>query len=148
MGNSPHLLSGFLTFSETLRKGSFSNKEQEAIALAVSQANECDYCLAAHTVLAQMSGFTETETIGLRMGSILHDKLKPLTQLAIELTKNRGAASEEAIKRFYAAGYDEAALADLIGLVALRSITNYIYSQGDFETDFPKVKVIAEPIAA
>ena len=148
MGNSPQLLSGFLAFSEILGKGSFSAKEQEAISLAVSQANGCGYCLSAHTALARMAGFTEAETFGLREGTILDDRLKPLTNLAIELTENRGKASDVAVKSFYAAGYNEAAFADLIGLVALRSITNYIFSQGDFEIDFPKAKNIEELAAA
>ena len=146
MGNSPQLLSGFLAFSDTLGKGSFSAKEKEAIALAVSETNGCGYCLSAHTALAQLAGFTEAETFGLREGTILDDRLKPLTNLAIELTENRGEASDEAVKSFYAAGYTETALLELIGHIALNTITNYIYSQGDFEIDFPKAKNIEEPI--
>lgn len=36
MGNSPQLLGGFLAFEASLKQGTFSNKENEAIALAVS----------------------------------------------------------------------------------------------------------------
>lgn len=59
MGVSDKLLGGFLTFTETLKSGEFTNKEYEAIALATSQANECAYCLSAHTTLGKMNGFTE-----------------------------------------------------------------------------------------
>jgi AhpD family alkylhydroperoxidase len=45
---------------------SFTAKEREAINLIVSQVNECDYCLAAHTSLAKMRGFTEEQTIDIR----------------------------------------------------------------------------------
>ena len=38
----------------------------QAINLAVSQANECNYCLAAHTALGKMAGFSEEETLDLR----------------------------------------------------------------------------------
>lgn len=148
MGNSPQLLGGFLAFSETLGKGVFSAKEQEAISLAVSQVNGCQYCLSAHTALAKIAGFTEAETLDLRKGSILDDKLNPLTNLAMELTEKRGNASPESVKRFYAAGYDETALAELIGLVGLRIIANYIFSHGDFDIDFPKATSISSMAAA
>ena len=57
IGNSPNLLAGFLQFGETLSKGVFSKKEQEAIALVVSQSNGCAYCLSAHTTIGKMQGF-------------------------------------------------------------------------------------------
>ena len=61
IGNSSNLLEGFLHFGESLKKGVFSSKEQEAIALAVSQVNKCAYCLSAHTAMAKMHGFSEEE---------------------------------------------------------------------------------------
>jgi hypothetical protein len=33
-------------------------------------------------------------------------------------------------------------------LVAIRSIINYIYSNGDFEIDFPKAATLEELVAA
>jgi AhpD family alkylhydroperoxidase len=35
-----------------------SAKAREQIALAVAQANECDYCLAAHSAIGKMVGLT------------------------------------------------------------------------------------------
>ncbi len=142
MGNSSQLLSGFLSLNETLNKGIFWAKEREAIALAVSQVNGCQYCLSAHTEQAILAGFTEAETIELRKGAINDKKLRPLTRLAMELTEKQGIASPETIKRFYAAGYDETALAELIGLIGLRTISNYIFNHGDFDIDFPKAPSI------
>ncbi len=143
MGYSPQLLSGFLAFSETLSEGVFWAKEKEAISLAVSQANHCEYCLSVHTSLAKMAGLTEEEIIDLRKGAILDKKLHPLTKLAVELVEKKGKASPETIRHFYAAGYNEAALAELIGLIGLRTITNYIVNQGEFEIDYPKASTTA-----
>ena len=44
MGNSPAVLSAYLQFSGQLAAGSLSASQRELIALAVGQANECDYC--------------------------------------------------------------------------------------------------------
>ena len=144
MGNSPNLLSGFLQFSDALNNGVFSRKEQEAIALAVSQSNGCAYCLSAHTALGKMVGFSEEETLQLREGTSTNIKLNALTNLAFEITEKKGKAAAETIDQFFAAGYTEAAFAELIGLVALRIITNYVFSNGDFEIDFPKAQFIEQ----
>ncbi|MFT4760320.1 MAG: putative peroxidase-related enzyme [Paraglaciecola sp.] len=148
MGNSPQLLGGFLAFEGSLKSGTFSSKENEAIALAVSQANECNYCLAAHSALGKMAGYSEREIIDIRRGTITDSKLKALITLAVELTKKRGKASQEAVDNFLAAGYSKQSFAELIGMVAIRNITNYIFSNGDFEIDFPKATVLKELIAA
>ena len=40
-------------------KSSLSPKAREVINLVVSQVNNCEYCLAAHTALGKMIGFTD-----------------------------------------------------------------------------------------
>jgi len=147
IGNSSNLLSGFLQFDESLSKGIFSRSEQEAIALAVSQSNGCAYCLSAHSAMAKMNGFSEEQTLELRDGTSKNIKLNAITNLALEITENKGKASSAAIENFFAAGYNEAAFAELIGLVSLRIMTNYIYTNGDFEIDFPKAQFINELVS-
>lgn len=138
MGNSQELLTGFLTFEATLKSGEFNNKENETIALAVSQANGCNYCLSAHTMMGKMAGMTDEDTIQIRKGEHADLKTNALATIAREMTENRGKASQDAIDAFFAVGYSKKAFAELIGMVAVRSITNYIFSNGDFEIDFPK----------
>ncbi|MCR9289170.1 carboxymuconolactone decarboxylase family protein [Saprospiraceae bacterium] len=148
MGNSPQLLGGFLAFEGSLKSGTFSAKENEAIALAVSQTNGYNYCLAAHSAMGKMAGFSENEIIDIRRGTSTDSKLNALTTLATELTAKRGKASQEAIDNFLDVGYTPQSFAELIGLVAIRSIINYIYSNGDFEIDFPKAATLEELVAA
>ena len=146
MANSPQMLNGFLAFEAALKKGSFSSKEGEAISLAVSQVNGCQYCLAAHSAVGKMVGFSEDEVMDIRQRTVADNKLNVLTQLAAELTEKRGKASQESIDNFLSAGYSHQALTELIGFVGLRSITNYIFSQGEFEIDFPKAPSMEELI--
>lgn len=137
MGNSDKLLSGLLQFEATLKQGEFTNKEHEAIALIVSEVNGCNYCLSAHTALGKMNGFSEEETVALRNTNIDDQKLNALVTLAKDITINRGHATSENIDTFFEVGYNKTALAELIGTIAKTIITNYIYSIGDFEIDFP-----------
>ena len=140
MGISDKLLGGFLNFTETLKSGEFSKKEYEAIALATSQANGCAYCLSAHTALGKMNGFTEKETLDLRTNTIADKKLNALVTLASQLVTRKGHPSEEAIQNFLEVGYNKAAFAELIAVVALTTITNNVFHNGGFEIDFPKAQ--------
>lgn len=147
MGVSDKLLGGFLNFTEILKSGEFTSKEYEAIALATSQANDCAYCLSAHTALAKLNGFSEDETLALRTNSISDQKLNALVSLVSEFVESKGHPVENTVHNFFDAGYTKAAFAELIGIMALTTITNYIFHNGSFEIDFPKVQTIESPLA-
>lgn len=144
IGNSPYALKATLSIGETIGKGEFSGKEVEAIALAVAQANECGYCLAAHTAVGKSQGFSEDETLAIRNGDIKDEKLKALTLLAKAITESRGYPEQELINSFFDVGYSKAALAELIVLVGLNTITNYTNHMAETEIDFPAAPELAE----
>ena len=144
IGNSSKALNAVLTLGDNLGGGEFSNKEIEAVALAVSEFNNCDYCLAAHTAIGKMNGLTEEDTIAIRTGQVKDNKLNALTKLATEITEKRGVPSQETVDAFFAAGYNKAALAELIGLVALNTFNNYTNNIADTEVDFPKAPALPE----
>ena len=58
MANSPSLLQTYLEGYERFRASSgFTPTEQEVVFLVISRFNECTYCMAAHSFVAdQMSG--------------------------------------------------------------------------------------------
>ncbi|MBS7566860.1 carboxymuconolactone decarboxylase family protein [Mucilaginibacter sp. Bleaf8] len=143
IGYSAHALKGMLEFEGTLTTGStFSAREREAVNLIVSQVNLCDYCLAAHTALAQMKGFTKEDTIAIRKGEVSDARLSPIILLAQSITQNKGKADKSILNRFFEAGYHEDALMELIGLITVRIFTNYVYAATEVPIDFPA----AEPL--
>lgn len=144
VANSHKALSTMLSASETLGSGEFNGKEVEAIALAVGQVNGCGYCLSAHTTIGKMQGFTEEETLQIRRGEVADIKLSTLVTLANEITKSQGRPDQSLVDNFFAAGYSKAALAELIGLVALNTFTNYTNNIAGTEIDFPIAKDISE----
>jgi len=144
---SSDTLENYLNYSSKAGKDSFSGKEMEAIKLAVSEVNGCEYCLAAHTAIAKMNGFTEDETIQLRDGSIADAKLNTLSTLAAEVAQNRGKASQNKLDEFFAAGYDEKALIDFLAVVMEISFTNYTHNLTQVPVDFPKAKSLSESAA-
>lgn len=142
--NSPKALNALLTLGENLGGGEFSGKEVEAISLAVGEANSCDYCISAHTVIAKMNGLSEEETLALRAANSSDTKLNALAQLAREITITRGKPAAEFIENFFSAGYNSAALAELIGLVAQNTFTNYINDIAEVPIDFPLAKNLSK----
>ncbi len=103
--NSPVAFKAFLEMEKALDGGFFSPKEVQAIELMVSQVNDCHYCLAAHTALGKMVGFTEQETMNLRTASSENEKLSALTALAREITLQKGRPEEKYIDSFFRVGY-------------------------------------------
>src|SRR5215475_16000149 len=55
---SPAVLNGYLAFSDALGKGVLTAKQREIISLAVAQANQCHYCLSAHTLMGKGAGLS------------------------------------------------------------------------------------------
>jgi uncharacterized peroxidase-related enzyme len=137
MGYSEKALKGFLDLDTTLAGGVFTPKEREAIALVVSEVNGCEYCLAAHTLTALRTGHSREETLAIREGHATDPKLGALVALAKSVAENQGHVPDAPLEAFFAAGYNEAALMDLVGLIAVRVFTNYVYALTHIPLDFP-----------
>ncbi|SNT29311.1 alkylhydroperoxidase AhpD family core domain-containing protein [Ekhidna lutea] len=137
IGNSSKALEGVLELNQTLSEGEFSGKEVETIALSSAQVNECNYCLSAHTTVGKMQGLTEEETVEIRNGEIEDKKLKALSELTKQMVESRGNPDQKLINNFFEVGYNKAALAELIGLIAVNAITNYTNHIAETDIDFP-----------
>lgn len=142
VAKSPNTLKTFLTLSDNLKRGEFTDKEREAIDLAVAEQNMCEYCLAAHTILAKLAGFSDEETMALRRTTINDNKLQSLTALAKEIVKTQGQPDQEFIDRFLQSGYSESSLIELIAVISKAIFTNYLNHIAGTEIDFPKTKKI------
>jgi len=138
---SNNALNNYLTFAGS--KTSLNNKEKEVVNLAVSEVNNCSYCLSAHTAIAQMNGFTEEEILELRAGKAsFQESYNALAALSRNITENRGRADESVVDAFFAAGYTQENLVDTIVLVGDKTISNYLHSTTKVPVDFP----VAQPL--
>ena len=129
-------LGDYLAFQN--RKSTLRAKEREVINLVTSQINGCRYCQSAHTVLGKMNGFTDEQVLEIRKGGASFDsKLDALAKFTASVVKNRGRATEESKEVFFAAGYDEANLIDIVIVIGDKIISNYLHNLTEFEIDFP-----------
>lgn len=134
LAHAPAVLSSYLQQSATLGKTSLSATEKEAIFLATSQVNGCDYCLAAHTVFAGKAGLSAQDILSARNG-----QLNAFATLAREITESRGHLSNEQIAAARAAGINDSKLIEVIAHVAAQTLTNYLNNAALTEIDFPAI---------
>lgn len=134
--HSETALATYLAFQGA--KSSVSGKAREVVYLVVSQVNECEYCLAAHTILGKMNGFTNEQIIEIRRGHASFDtRLDALARLTKGIAQNRGHIDEALLEAFFAAGWTKENLVDTIVLIGDKTVSNYLHSTTKIPVDFP-----------
>lgn len=135
-GKNETALGDYLTLQN--RKSTLTFREREVINLVTSQLNGCRYCQSAHTALGKLAGFGEEEILAIRKGTINFDpKLDALARLVMEVVTERGRASEEVKAAFFAAGYSEVNLIDVVIVIGDKIMSNYLHALTGLEIDFP-----------
>jgi uncharacterized peroxidase-related enzyme len=142
IAHSPSTLGAMLAYGAGLKKGVLSPQEIEMIALAVGEANTCDYCVAAHTVIGKMAGVSSEAALDARRGRSADPKVNALLGLCIEIVKTNGRPSPKSVEAFRKAGYGDAALVEVIAWVAYSIFTNYFNHIAETESDFPRAPEI------
>lgn len=140
MGNSPAVLEGYLNLSSALSHGKLGTKTGELIALAVSESNSCDYCLAAHTFIGEKLVKADPAVLqAARTGNSADAKIEAVLQFAKTLISKNGLVNDEDVNKAKNAGVTDAEIAEIIGHVALNILTNYFNNTANTEIDFPAV---------
>ena len=142
MANSPAALDGYLQLSGALGKGTLPAKFREQIALAVAQANGCDYCLAAHSAVGRMVGLTADQIRDSRLGTAVDPKASALIRFALKVLESRGSVTDGDLDEVRRAGYDEAAITEVVANVSLDVFTNYFNRLAGTDLDFPQAPAL------
>ena len=130
------------------RKSSLKAKEREVINLVVSQVNECAYCLASHTALGKMNGFTDEQILEIRSGEASFDaKIDSLAKFVKDITINRSKPSEEALQGLFDAGYTKENLIDINIVIGDKIISNFIHGSTQIPVDFPAAPELEAALA-
>lgn len=139
MARSPRVLEGYLGLSGALSRGLLPASLQEQIALAIAEANACDYCLSAHSALGRGAGLSDEQLAASRDASASDKKANAALQFAVAVLQRHGGVSDNDFATVRAAGYSDGEIAEIIAHVALNVLTNYFNRAVLTEIDFPKV---------
>ena len=134
--HSAHALPAYLALQAA--KSSLSAKEREVVNLAVSEVNGCEYCLAAHTVIAKKFGYSDAQILEIHGGSARFDpRLDALARLVHDVALERGHADPARVRAFLDAGWTQENLVDAIVAVGDKTITNFLHGTTRVPVDFP-----------
>jgi uncharacterized peroxidase-related enzyme len=139
--HSPAVLNGYLAFSEALGNGVLTAKQREIVALAVGQANECSYCLSAHTLMGKSAGLSLEGIRRAREGKAETAVDAAVASFARRVVETRGQVTDADVATARSAGLDDARIIEVIANVAINTLTNYTNNVALTEIDFPKVDV-------
>lgn len=125
MAVAPATLQAYLGLSAAFSQTSLSPTEQHVVAISISNANGCGYCIAAHTTMAQSQGVCQDNLDAARNNTALEPKLEALRTFALRMQESKGHLEEGELKAFLSAGYTEAQAYEVIVGIALKVIANY-----------------------
>lgn len=128
MVNVPGVLSTYLHgYAAFRQKSGLTPAEQEVVFLAISQQNGCNYCTAAHSMLAdKMSGVPASVLAAIRSGQPIPDaRLQALYSFTQALVRTAGKPGQAVADAFLAAGYTEATALQVILAAAVKTLSNY-----------------------
>jgi uncharacterized peroxidase-related enzyme len=143
MAMSPSVLEGYLNFAGALASGALDVKVRERIALAVAEANGCNYCLAAHSLLGKSVGLSIAEITAARKGGSSDPRVAEAVGFAVELVRSRGAVDGAGLARLKSVGYTDGEIAEIVANVAINLFTNYFNLVADTAIDFPPAAPLA-----
>ncbi len=128
MVHSPAVLDTYLDGYAAFRKDSgFTPVEQEVVFLVISRENGCEYCVSAHSFLADKASGVPTDiTDAIRDDRPLSDaKLQALADFTRTMVNSRGLPGRAQVEPFLSAGYSERQILEIVLAIAVKTLSNY-----------------------
>jgi uncharacterized peroxidase-related enzyme len=145
LASNPTVLDVVMTLQATLSRV-LDAKTRHTIALAVSQANGCDYCLAMHTYVSSELGGMSSDDIDLaRAGSSIDPKRAAAARFAQQVVESRGQVSDADLAAVRGAGYTDPQILAIVTVAVQVLLTNVINNVNQTDIDIPAVSSVGTP---
>ncbi len=127
LAEAPGLLEGYQRLHELFQRSSFNNEELTVVWQTINVEHECGYCVPAHTGIAHMMKVDENLSEELRNRTAMPtEKLQVLHDTTLSMVRNRGHLSDAETTAFYAVGYEQRQLLEIVLGVSQKVISNYL----------------------
>lgn len=140
VAQSPAALDGVLALTGALARGRIGARLREQIALAVAEANGCEYCLSAHTALGKGLSLSDAELALARQGRASDPRDEAALRFAALVVERRGRVDDAGLAEVRRAGFDDGQVVEIIANVVLNVFTNYLNLIAGTDIDFPVVR--------
>lgn len=127
MAESPAVLNAYTTLAGNFEKSSFSATEQQVVLLTTSVLNNCEFCVAAHSVIAKQMQKVDADVVNaVRDGDAIADnKLEALATFTKAIVNDRGQVTGKPVDDFLAAGFTKAQALEVVLGVTMKTLSNY-----------------------
>ena len=123
---APAAVMAYATLSGLLEGTSLSPVEQQLVLVAASIANECHYCVAAHSAGLKMAGLAQDQIEAIRENRELADgRLEALRRFTSAVVEKRGHLDSAEVQTFLKTGYREEQVFEVLVGVAMKTLSNY-----------------------
>lgn len=147
MSLNPPVLQGWAQLQASLAK-TLDARTRDSIALAVSEADGCNYCLAAHTFMAGNFAKMSADEIALnRKGNSEDSRRAAAAKFAHALIERRGKVSDEELQAVRQVGFSDGDIIAIVALSAQFLLTNFMNNVADTDIDFPPSRATGRPTA-
>jgi uncharacterized peroxidase-related enzyme len=125
---SPAALGGALAIFEAFSKSSLSAAQQQLVMLAASEANDCGYCVAAHSTIAKRMVKMDPALVDAarRRAQLADAKLDALVRFTRQVVEQRGTLADADVAAFLDAGYTRAQVVEVLLGVGMKTFNNYV----------------------
>lgn len=136
---NPAVGDAYLTAQGLLQEGGvLSPAEQQTVILAVSSYNDCHYCTKAHAVAGQRAGLDAETVQSINTGGLPNDdRLRALVRATRRILGKRGWLSGADETEFQDLGLGRPELYEIITLVGIKTMSNYVNHIAGTEVDEP-----------
>ena len=127
LAEAPGLLEGYQMLHKLFQDSSFNNDELTVVWQTINVEHECHYCVPAHTGIAHMMKVDAALNEALRNGtSMPTEKLQVLHDTTLYMVRNRGHLTDAEVEAFYAAGYTQRQLLEIVLGLSQKVMSNYV----------------------
>jgi len=125
---SPAALTGALAIYDAFSKSSLGPAEQQLVMLAASEANDCEYCVAAHSTLAKRFAKVDPALVAAtrRREPLADAKLDALVTFTRKVVEQRGMLADADVATFLETGYTKAQVIEVLLGVGMKTFNNYV----------------------
>ncbi|MDR5592056.1 carboxymuconolactone decarboxylase family protein [Christiangramia sp. SM2212] len=146
LAGAPGILEAYQMLHKLFTESSFNNEELTVVWQTINVEHECHYCVPAHTAIAGMMEVDSEISNALRNKTALPtEKLQTLHEFTLKVVQNRGHVTSEDLNTFYAAGYEERHVLEVILGLSQKVISNYTNHIANTPVDAPFQKFAWEP---
>lgn len=138
--NSPSTLEGLVGLNSSVSRGKLDAQTRSLLALAVAEANDCDYCLSANSALGARAGLAKADLELARRATADDPKRSAMLAFTRKLVLTRGRISDAELEALESAGVDASETLELVANAVLSIFMNYINLVAATDNDFPAVR--------